>query len=483
MTTTTDRETTSAGRFAMYSATRQWNPGDEFILTGARRIVDYALGNYQPLLYDRNPDVRPSDGSTVAYRNIRRPLEEGAGSLYEHMSAYLRLGFFSNSVKFDSDLSYASLAVLAGSPEWATPRCWSFYDHVFRIEIPLMGLGLGSMPAVIPDFIGTALAHAPVLTTRSKGLAATELAKRYGIEYLPCPALLSAPQERQVTRVEKVGIAIGVPYQGSVWANGLDEEFYAQVTRGLDSLLENYAGEASFEFVAHYIDEIPVIQARYPGIPIRYSFASEDYARIFGEYDLVISTRVHACGLAASSGIPSISIGHDFRSDTTEGFLSSSVDIDASKHSLVDAFVAATEEASAISAALAKHKSATLNAYAELITPRADSLSARVDYGPAGQVRFTTETPTVLPGLDQIEQDIARVLEDADDLKAAKDSNDELRAVLSEVERSKAEMALELDGARAAVVRLEDELSRATAPRPGALTRLRARARRLFRRE
>ena len=445
--------------FAMFSATRQWNPGDEFILAGTRRILHAALGEYQPVIYDRNPDVRPGDGTTTAYRNVKRP-DGAAGELYDRLSPVLRLGFFSNSVKFDSDMSFASLGVIAGSPEWTGPRCWNFYDHVIRNRMPLIALGVGSTPASVPDFMDAALRKAVALTTRSKTLAASDFAHAYGIGYLPCPALLSAPRGRQVDGVSRVGIAIGVPFDDSVWANSLDPDFYKAVCDQIDGVLGQYGDSIEFEFVAHYIDEIPVLARRFPEHAIRYSFDSAEYADIFNRYDLVISTRVHACGIAASSGVPSISLGHDFRSDTTAGFLS--VEVDAlSKHSLTTSFEALAGQASVVSSELAIHRAATLEAYVELLQSRFAVRAEHIDYGIDVAVPLDEAVDT-MPHPDDIEAALdsaATILEGtnaiADELDAARTANAEMRDVLDRVEASKAEMAIELSGARDAVRQLE----------------------------
>lgn len=448
----------------MYSATRQWNPGDEFILAGSRRIVDTALGAFDPLIYDRNPDIRPADGTTTALRNMRRPVGETEGAVFERLSSHVRLGFFSNSVKFDSDLSHASLAVLAGSPEWATPRCWSFYEHVFRNKLPFLGLGLGSMPDDLPPFLDIALDNAVAVTTRSRTLAQTELARRHDIGYLPCPALLSAPAAGRVDDVKRVGIVIGVPYTDAVWANGLDEAFYEKVCRSIDELIARFSGEVTFDFVLHYIDELPVVSERFPGHTIRYSYDAADYVDIFADYDLVVSTRVHGCGIAASLGIPSISLGHDFRSDTTDGFLSVSVDLDMAPNALTSAFEELAGRVGEVSAELGRHRVATLDAYVEMLRERLDpDALPSIDYGPEAVVPILDEDASMPLDTERIESVIDRVSEVAEELDEARASNAQLRSVLTAVEESKAEMAIELDGAREAVVRLEEELAQARA--------------------
>ena len=41
----------------LYSTTRSWNSGDDFILFGVRNIIDAVLPQHNPLIYNRNPDL------------------------------------------------------------------------------------------------------------------------------------------------------------------------------------------------------------------------------------------------------------------------------------------------------------------------------------------------------------------------------------------------------------------------------------------
>ena len=49
----------------IYSATRQWNPGDEFILFGVRRIFDTVVGKHNVVMYNRNPYVVKDGRPTI----------------------------------------------------------------------------------------------------------------------------------------------------------------------------------------------------------------------------------------------------------------------------------------------------------------------------------------------------------------------------------------------------------------------------------
>ena len=60
-------------------------------------------------------------------------------------------------------------------------------------------------------------------------------------------------------------------------------------------------------------------------IDILYSYDSKDYIKIYKNFDLVISPRVHGCGISSSLGIPSFIIKHDDRGDTADGFLANEI--------------------------------------------------------------------------------------------------------------------------------------------------------------
>ena len=71
-------------------------------------------------------------------------------------------------------------------------------------------------------------------------------------------------------------------------------------------------------FIAHYIDDLRLCNEL--GWECFYSFSARDYFEMYDACDLVISPRVHGCGMAASLGIPSIAIPHDGRISTVSGF-------------------------------------------------------------------------------------------------------------------------------------------------------------------
>lgn len=160
-----------------YSTTRQWNCGDEFILFGCRHLLDKALGEHNAIIYNRNPDIR---------RLSRLNLEQAA----QTGTTPVRLN--DNSVKPDSDLSFADLACFAGSPEWYNFHCEVFYQRIIAASLPTVFLGLGTAPESLPAFEQEVLDRSSVVTVRDPSLLSSPVFKKVNAKYLPCPALLSA---------------------------------------------------------------------------------------------------------------------------------------------------------------------------------------------------------------------------------------------------------------------------------------------------
>ena len=117
----------------VYNTTRQWNPGDEFIFQGVRRVIETKFGPSNAIIYNRNPDVRP-ESFELALRGDKDVMNGERGDI----EAYLRYGFHDNSVKPDGDFSFVDLAVFAGTPEWTTRRCYNFFEHIVKNSTPTL---------------------------------------------------------------------------------------------------------------------------------------------------------------------------------------------------------------------------------------------------------------------------------------------------------------------------------------------------------
>src|SRR3954462_11648347 len=100
----------------LFSATRQWNPGDEFILFGSVNALRSAGLDVNPILFNRNPQIRRM-----------RPLFRWMRQLDDAMFGGRALPFLDNSFKNTTDASIVDLVVFAGSPEWRGRRLAPLY--------------------------------------------------------------------------------------------------------------------------------------------------------------------------------------------------------------------------------------------------------------------------------------------------------------------------------------------------------------------
>ncbi|MBZ8143714.1 hypothetical protein CLD22_28350, partial [Rubrivivax gelatinosus] len=117
----------------LFSTTRQWNPGDEFILMGCLNALRAAGLDFNPVIFNRNPQIRRAKRiDPVAL--LQRAFGEGR-----------RQAFLDNSFKDSMSLDWIDLVVFAGSPEWRGRRLAPLYDAIARAGTPTAFLGLGTV--------------------------------------------------------------------------------------------------------------------------------------------------------------------------------------------------------------------------------------------------------------------------------------------------------------------------------------------------
>jgi hypothetical protein len=93
----------------LFSTTRQWNPGDEFILFGIRRIFSAIGLEHNAVIFNRNPEVNPPLTDWNPLRRISRNLK---GEQY--WKSFFRIGSADNSYKPGMSGKFVDLAVFAG---------------------------------------------------------------------------------------------------------------------------------------------------------------------------------------------------------------------------------------------------------------------------------------------------------------------------------------------------------------------------------
>lgn len=338
----------------LYSTSRQWNPGDEFILMGTIKIMNKVIGPHNMVIYNRNPDVR-----------LPRVLKT---------KDFFHLGFNDNSLKTDTDCSFIDLAVFAGTPEWCNELCNNLYKHISDNSIPTLFIGLGSNNLKLNPLIKDVLSKSLYISFRDKKLNITENIPLPPIIYKACPAMLCVPigQEKKIDNVRTVGLGFAVSRKYSVVNNCVGDDVYDYVKDLCLDFIDRYKGTYKICIICHYIDELPIahkIFADYD-VEILYSYNSSDYQSIYSNIDVLISSRVHGCGIASSLGIPSISIMHDNRATTTELFMSERVDINTSYADVFDLFESVVENIPAINQKLIKYKREVFESYVDEIKQR-----------------------------------------------------------------------------------------------------------------
>ena len=261
------------------SSTRQWNPGDEWIALGIRRLFHtlYPGRILNWILYDRSPDCFEKPWSAPD----RKPLLLG------------------NSYQPGEQLPPVDLLVVAGTPEWLGPHL----EPLARIRptsaAPVFYLGIDYPSADLPlsPFDRKMLSQSLVV---ARGPMARQALEALGIQahLLPCPALFSAPTEYPARTLRRIGFVL----QSDRVANqSVSPELKCRMLALVSRLRERY----SVKVICNYIDEFLEFSPA-AGCPVCYSYDSSDYFEYLADCDLVVSTRLHGAIIANSLLKPAI---------------------------------------------------------------------------------------------------------------------------------------------------------------------------------
>jgi len=280
-----DRSALSSPLNILFSSTRQWNPGDEFIYFGIRRLFEDIIRNRKInwVLYDRNPDLNVNGFTDRTHR------EQLWGNSFH-------LG----------DPGSIDLALVAGSPEWFDLPLANFYSAVKTEQLPLFLIGVGYIDAPI-NFTETELNClknlSPVITARDE-YASRELAKEgLSSELLPCPALFASSTENIPSEIRRIGFIL----QTSKTVNQRIPQALTEAC--ILTIKKLRSAKKNVDVICHYRDEFTEFSRTLP--PVRYSYDARDYLEILADYDLIISTRLHGAILANSLGKPAILLNMD----------------------------------------------------------------------------------------------------------------------------------------------------------------------------
>jgi hypothetical protein len=354
----------------LFSTTRQWNPGDEFILFGIRRIFSAIGLEHNAVIFNRNPEVNPPLTDWNPFRRIARNLK---GEQY--WKSFFRIGSADNSYKPGMSGKFVDLAVFAGTPSWSSREQLPFYRVIRDAGLPACYLGIGGFsrvsatPPVFAKSINETLKNALVITTRDR--RAFEMLKPYRPEYLPCPALLSAPDEKSINGVSSIGLIYSTSRTHK--SHRVLPAAHEKLVALYKTMRDLYGSRLRIAFITHYIDELPDIYDVFGSdAEVFYAYDAKEYIGIYRQFDLVMGARVHGIGMAASLGIPGIHLGHDGRAGTVEGFKAQNIDTtgwsDMSNiKSIMDELIGTAPQRNV---ELRKHKRDTMEKYCHLLQDR-----------------------------------------------------------------------------------------------------------------
>lgn len=340
----------------LYVTTRQWNPGDEFIMAGVRRVVERAFGKPAiEAIYNKSPQLRGYFDRWNPFRVAAMP--RGAGVV----DSVLKIAEFDNSFGWRHDLDAFDRVFFCGSPGWFGGRLTDLYNKLpgFQGKVALLGIGSPNRQVKLSP-TELSVMQAATVTCRNDELVNTLRGLSIDCQYIPCPALLSADEPKEIDRVQTIGFVYtsdkGHRYQR------VSAKHYALQQAAFKSVQQQHDDW----FVAcHYIDEVPEAVKLYGRDRVRYVFDAGEYQRLLAEADLIVSSRVHGCGMASSLGIPNVHLGHDKRASTADGFLSRQA---TSAEETLAAVAELTDNAAEESRRLIAHREAVLDQYVGVLT-------------------------------------------------------------------------------------------------------------------
>lgn len=278
----------------LLSTTRQWNPGDEFIYRGVRRLIEaHVPKKANWFLWDRNPDLFVDQWSNM------RP----------------RAGRLGNSISEPIPAIF-DLIILAGSPEWTGPSVAPLYDYAEehpRTSFLALGVGSGwDTPPLLSALERRVLERENSLVlTRSRQLADTlqAISERIGAAPLPCPSLFCADA---LSTWNHAGGVVAILQETGTGMHARSAPLLDDVQRCIDASAE------PIDVLAFYALEAMPLKTRYPNRLVRYEGDAYRIPAIYNDYSAVVTTRLHGALSAVSHGVPSIVLtDQDFRVEST----------------------------------------------------------------------------------------------------------------------------------------------------------------------
>lgn len=345
-------------KLILYSTTRQYNPGDEFIHFGVMNLLKSIGIEQNPVIYNRNQEINQPLSFLNPLRKIR-----SQSKFIKLLGSFLRISQVDNSFKDIHKLDIYDMVVFAGSPEWASTRLNPLYQKLKNFNKPILYLGLGSFGGSISldNKKVSILKKSNLITYRNEELNSF-FNDFENASHMPCPALFSVKSFDHTLKKGKIAIVFGV-------SNASKGNHVSNMAMQKMITAYKYFSVKDFQvdIVCHYIDELEMAYKLFPEAHIHYSYDARDYEDIYQEFEYVITSRVHAVGICASLSIPGTLIAHDGRANTVKGFLGDIVEDSENDDTFINRLVERIKNASSLSKDLRAHKLVVYEKYQELI--------------------------------------------------------------------------------------------------------------------
>lgn len=239
--------------------TRECNPGDDFILNGVRSLYSE---DTSWAIYNRNPDNKLSFGNQWTGHSLDT---------------------------FDE-------VIVAGSPQWYGGSVQRLYEALVQNPIPIsfFGIGVGEAGSLnLSELDLAVLRQARAIVTR--GDECKNQLETHGLRAVTmvCPAIFSGkPEPTTGERVSGV-LTTRRPNKTSE-------------TISTEEQVELYKQLNPDEVIVHHLDE--VAEAKRYFKKVWYTYNPDDYARIYKQFDVIVSSRLHGAIFGMAWGKPAFLI-------------------------------------------------------------------------------------------------------------------------------------------------------------------------------
>jgi len=350
-------------KLVLYSTTRQYNPGDEFIHFGVMNLLKSIGIEQNPVIYNRNQEINQPLSFLNPLRKIR-----SQSKFIKVLGSFLRISQVDNSFKDIHKLDIFDMVVFAGSPEWASTRLNPLYQKLKKFNKPILYLGIGSFGSNISldNTKVSILKKSNLITYRNEELN-NFFNDFENASYMPCPALFSVKSFEHTLKKGKIAIVFGV-------SNASKGNHVSNMAMQKMITAYQYFSDKDYQvdIVCHYIDEVEMAYELFPKAQIHYSYDAKDYETLYKDFEYIITSRVHAIGICSSLSIPGTLIAHDGRASTVKGFLGNIILDTEDENIFLNNIAARIENSDALSKELKEHKLFYFKEYKKMLEKAMD---------------------------------------------------------------------------------------------------------------